>query len=142
MRTKVAMTFRALFALAAAAAVAVGATACSGSNPGSAEAAAAATMFHDDVRSGDVEAACGLLAPGTVEELEEGEPGSCATKLREVDLRTTSTVLESKAYGSDAQVVLDEDTVFLVQSGQNWKITAAGCTSRGERPYDCLIDGS
>jgi len=142
MRMKAALTFRVLGYLAAAGVVLVGATACSETNPGSNEATVAATRFHDHVRSGDPEGACSLLAPGTVEKLEDGEPGSCATKLRGLDLRAASSVLESKAYGSDAQVVMDQDTVFLVQSGHSWKITAAGCTSRGERPYQCLVEGS
>jgi hypothetical protein len=31
--------------------------------------------------------------------------------------------------------------VFLQQSSTGWKVTAAGCTVRGEAPYDCELEG-
>jgi hypothetical protein len=33
------------------------------------------------------------------------------------------------------------DVVFLTVSGADWLVTAAGCTPRPERPYDCQVSG-
>ncbi|NKX55479.1 hypothetical protein [Arthrobacter mobilis] len=127
--------------LAAAGSVLLLAPGCSALNPGSDEAAAMAGRFHQLLASGDSAAACELLAPGTIEELESGDPGSCAGKLSGLGLATASKVLEGRAYGREAQVKLDGDTVFLTRSGDRWVVTAAGCASRGERPYDCEVKG-
>jgi hypothetical protein len=77
-----------------------------------------------------------------VEELEDGAPGSCADELLQLVIPGASEVTESKAYGSNAQVQMDQDTVFLTRSGDTWKVIAAGCTPQGERPYDCEVEGS
>lgn len=115
---------------------------CSSLNPGTAEAADIASQFHADLASGDAQAACTLLAPGTVEKLEDGAAGSCARKLADLGLPGAGEVRSSQAYGSNAQVQLEADTVFLTLSGQHWKITAIGCTPRGEKPYDCEVEGN
>jgi hypothetical protein len=36
---------------------------------------------------------------------------------------------------------MDGDVVFLSVFGDHWLITAAGCTARGDRPYDCTVMG-
>jgi len=113
---------------------------CSSLNPGTSDAADTATQFHSALASGDAQAACSLLAPGTVEKLEDGSDGSCAQKLGQLQLDPASKVQQSHAFGSNAQVQLDADTVFLTLSGDHWKITAAGCTSRGEKPYECEVE--
>ncbi|GLB66618.1 hypothetical protein [Arthrobacter mangrovi] len=115
---------------------------CSSLNPGTAEAADVASRFHADLASGDFQAACTLLAPGTVEKLEDGAAGSCARKLADLGLPGAGGVRSSQAYGSNAQVQLEADTVFLTLSGRHWKITAIGCTPRGEKPYDCEVEGN
>lgn len=127
--------------LAGAAGVLVLAAGCSGLNPGSGEAAATAQQFHRLLDAGKAAAACRLLAPGTTEEVESGNPGSCAAKLSRLGLPPASQVLESQAYGREAQVRLDGDTLFLTRSGDRWVVTAAGCTARNERPYLCEVKG-
>ncbi|MFD1212413.1 hypothetical protein ACFQ36_10230 [Arthrobacter sp. GCM10027362] len=127
--------------LAGAAGVLLLAAGCAGLNPGSDEAAATARQFHRLLDAGDGAAACGLLAPGTMEEIENGSPGTCARKLSGLGLAKASKVLASKAFGREAQVKLDGDTLFLTRSGDRWLVTAAGCTSRGERPYRCQVRG-
>ena len=127
---------------AAALATIVLATAgCSGSNPEADGAAQVAVEFHEMVSSGDPSGGCDLLAPAVVEKLENGSAGTCGEKLSALDLPPATRANETKAFGSSAQVFLDEDTVFLTKTGGHWKITAAGCTSRGERPYGCEVDG-
>jgi len=36
---------------------------------------------------------------------------------------------------------MDGDVVFLAIFDGQWRITAAGCHSRGEQPYDCHVKG-
>lgn len=114
---------------------------CAGLNPGTEAAVQAVQQFQDELSAGNAGQACALLAPNAVEGLEEGEVGSCARKLAALALPEPGPVNDSRAYGSSAQVLLENDTVFLVRSGDAWKISAAGCTQRGERPYDCDVKG-
>ena len=47
-----------------------------------------------------------------------------------------------EVYGKDAVVHLEKDTVFLARFDDGWRVTAAGCTPNGDRPYDCDVRGS
>ena len=62
------------------------------------------------------------------------------TSLADVPLRG-GTVGSVEIWGGDAQVRLGADTLFLTRTDTGWKVTAAGCESRGEAPYDCEVDG-
>lgn len=115
---------------------------CSSLNPGTSQAADTAREFHSLLAAGKGEQACDLLIPTAIEALEEGEPGSCAAKLAELKLGKASSIVDSRAFGRNAQVELDGDTVFLTVSGGVWRVMAAGCTPRGERPYDCEVEGN
>jgi hypothetical protein len=115
---------------------------CAGSNPGTSEAGTAALDFHSALGSGDHARACGLLIPAAVEKLEAGTAGTCPEKLAQLDLPESVSVQDSVAYGSNARVIMDQDTLFLARSGDGWKIAAAGCSARGERPYDCDVEGN
>jgi hypothetical protein len=114
---------------------------CSALNPGTDAAVDTVQRFQDELTTGNAGQACALLAPNTVEGLEEGEAGSCPDKLARLSLPQSGAVTDSRAYGRSAQVLLQDDTVFLTRSGDEWKITAAGCIQRGERPYDCDVEG-
>jgi hypothetical protein len=50
-------------------------------------------------------------------------------------------VSASEVYGQRAQVRLSGDTVFLAVFPDGWRVVAAGCTARGEKPYDCVLQG-
>jgi hypothetical protein len=114
---------------------------CSALNPGTEAAVNTVQRFHDELAAANTGQACALLAPTTIEGLEEKETGSCPDKLAQLSLPPSGAVTESRAYGRSAQVLLQDDTVFLTRSGNKWKITAAGCTPRGQRPYDCKLKG-
>ena len=104
-------------------------------------AAQTAQRFARAVTS-DPATACGLLAPQTRVELE-GEGGSCAGALPQRDLpEDAGSVREVKVYGKDAVAYLERDTVFLARFDDGWRVTAAGCTPNGDRPYDCDVEGS
>lgn len=109
----------------------------SGAAPGE-----AATQFREALAGGDGQAACELLAPATVEELESSEESSCDEALQGLGLDTEGEITGVEIFGRNAQATFAEDVLFLTESDGNWLITAAGCTSRGERPYDCDVKES
>jgi uncharacterized protein YceK len=93
------------------------------------------------VQSEDGAAACAALAPDTLSELEESADKPCATAILEEDLPAPAPVASADVYGQWARVVLSDDTVFLAMFPGGWRVVAAGCTPRTERPYDCLLQG-
>ncbi|GAB2619822.1 hypothetical protein Aab01nite_33990 [Paractinoplanes abujensis] len=91
------------------------------------------------VDAGDGEAACAVLAPGTVRTVAEDEP--CPQAILDKDLPRPGTVVETSVYGQWAQVELDDDTVFLGAFPGGWRVVAAGCTPQASRPYVCTVEG-
>ena len=105
---------------------------------GEPDVAKVATAFEDP--SGDAQARCDLLAPATLATFESDSSASCADALGDVPL-PGGEVGSVEIWGGDAQVRLGSDTLFLTRTDTGWKVTAAGCESRGEAPYDCEVDG-
>ncbi len=102
-------------------------------------ASAAAVRLLDAVAAGDGAAACALLAPDTVETVAEDEP--CAEAILDQDLPQPGAVVGADVYGQWAQVRLDGDTIFLAAFPGGWRVVAAGCTPRADRPYRCSVEG-
>jgi hypothetical protein len=94
------------------------------------------------VAAGDGAAACATLAPETLAELEQSAGTACPDAILDEDLPEPGAVQQSRVYGQWAQVRLTGDTVFLAVFPGGWRVVAAGCTPRGERPYDCALQGS
>jgi len=90
----------------------------------------------------DGPAACALLAPDTVSEVEKSAGQSCAEAILDEDLPAPGTVVGTQVYGQWAQVRLSDDTVFLAVFPGGWRVVAAGCEPRGDRPYDCTLGGA
>ncbi|MCR6688486.1 hypothetical protein [Cellulomonas sp.] len=109
--------------------------------PDAGGAAATAVALAHRVAAGDGAAACRLLAPTTVERLEHDSGLPCAQAVLALDLPTTLPGARGESFGRQAQVRSSADVVFLVRSGDAWLVTAAGCTPRGDRPYDCDLEG-
>ena len=105
-------------------------------------AADVAVRMLTAVDSQDGATACAALAPDTVEEIEQSAEKPCAEAILEEDLPAPGQVLGADVYGQWAQVRMDDDTLFLAAFPGGWRVVAAGCTPRGERPYDCLVKGS
>jgi len=116
-------------------------TSCSSLGPDTTSAAGVAAAFHRAIQAGDGNAACALLAPATVEDLEGASRQSCPQAILTQDLPHAGDAQHSQAFGRAAQVLMDGDAVFLSVFADQWLITAAGCTSRGDRPYDCTLKG-
>lgn len=117
----------------------LGASACSA--PDAAGAAAAAERFHAAVRSPDGAAACGLLAPQTLEKLEDSAGAPCAEAIQGVELPAAVGVADTATYVRNARVALDGDVVFVSVFDGAWKVTAAGCSLQPDDSYDCLVEG-
>ncbi|MET9438374.1 hypothetical protein [Streptomyces sp. NPDC006551] len=101
----------------------------------------AAEKFARVSTADDMAAACTLLAPTVREELADDPGPTCADGLAEADLPFAGAVRATAVYGRQAQVTLDGDTFFLRSSPDGWLVTAAGCTPRTDRPYDCDVKG-
>jgi hypothetical protein len=114
---------------------------CAATSPDAHAAEEAAVGFHRALDAGDDSAACRLLAPHTVSEVEERSSGACKDALREMDFPSTGDVVARGAYGLSAQVILRGDTVFLSLTPSGWLVTAAGCTRVPDQPYDCVVSG-
>jgi hypothetical protein len=106
-----------------------------------AAAGAAAGVFNTELASNDFDSACALLAPSTRERLEHGSTCAQALAGRRPPAGAPSTQLTGQVWGDRALVRTRSDTVFLQLSSTGWKVTAAGCTARGEAPYDCELEG-
>jgi hypothetical protein len=93
--------------------------------------------------TGDTErsAACAVLAPNTASEVEQSAGKPCAQAILDEDLPAPGAVTGTDVYGQWAQVRLSDDTVFLAVFTGGWRVVAAGCRPRQDRPYDCVLQG-
>jgi hypothetical protein len=105
-------------------------------------AADVAARFMSAVGGRDGAAACALLAPDTAEAVSDSGEKPCAEALLDEQLPAAGTVTGTDVYGQWAQVRLTGDTMFLAVFPEGWRVVAAGCTPRPERPYDCVLEGS
>ncbi|MFF2193009.1 hypothetical protein [Streptomyces sp. NPDC058157] len=105
-------------------------------------AAAAGVAFEAAITSQDRARACELLAPQTRQQLEQDERKGCPTALASQELPTTHGIRKVEAYGRQAMVRMDGDTLFLSLFTAGWKVVAAGCTPRSDQPYHCTIKGA
>jgi hypothetical protein len=114
---------------------------CAHSEPRRDAIADTAVRLSTAVHDRDGAAACAVLAPDTVAALEQSANTPCADAVLDEGLPKPGTVEHVAVYGQWAQVVLDDDTVFLAAFPGGWRVVAAGCTPQGERPYDCVLQG-
>jgi len=112
---------------------------CSGQGSAQAGAASSAAREFVQARTSDPQAACGLLAPRTLEEVSQDEP---CTDAVEQDAPAVRGAPRVEVYGKDAIARFDGDTVFLALFDTGWKVTAAGCQPRTkDLPYNCSVSG-
>jgi ketosteroid isomerase-like protein len=114
---------------------------CADSEPRRDAVANTATRLLNAVRDGDGAAACAVLAPGSVTELQRSAGTSCPEAVLAAQLPIPGPVQRVDVYGQWARVVRDGDTEFLAVFPGGWRVVAAGCRSRGERPYECAVQG-
>ncbi|MGI5240804.1 hypothetical protein [Dactylosporangium sp. CA-139066] len=114
--------------------------------PGRRDAAAdVAVRLLQHVRDGDGTAACALLAPGTADAVAKSAGKACADAIGDEHLPGPGAVTGVDIDGQWAKVALSaadgDGTVFLAMFPGGWRVAAAGCRSRGQRPYDCAVQG-
>jgi hypothetical protein len=114
---------------------------CASTSPDADAARDSAIAFYRALDSGDDQAACELLAPKTISELETQADAACPAALSALDLAAGGDAVDANAYGLAAQVVLSNDTVFLTHAPNGWLVTAAGCAPVPDQPYDCKVKG-
>lgn len=114
---------------------------CATTSPDAHAAEEVAVGFHRAHDAGNDSAACRLLAPRTVSEVEERSSRGCEDALGAMNLASAGSVVAGGAYGLSAQVILRGDTVFLSLTPSGWLVTAAGCTRVPDQPYDCEVRG-
>ena len=113
-----------------------------GTVPRRADAAtAAATRMLTAVQRRDGTTACAALAPGTAAALTGPAGEGCAEVILQEDLPDPGPAVETEVYGQRALVRFTGDTVFLGVFPDGWRVVAAGCTARGDAPYDCVVQG-
>jgi hypothetical protein len=104
-------------------------------------ASSVAERFYAAVAAGNGAAACALLAPPTIAEVEQSGQAPCRQAIMDEDIPSAGQVVDQQRFGDQAQVRLRGDTAFLAQFADGWKVVAAACTWRGELPYDCKVKG-
>jgi hypothetical protein len=122
-------------------AVAVALGCAAGCTPAGEQAARqAAEQFQSALRSQDTAAACRLLSDEARGSLESASVRPCPEALVALQL-PAGPLGEDEVWGRNAQVVLDSGVLFLAEFRAGWRVTAAGCTSRPDQPYDCKVEG-
>ncbi|WP_228973607.1 hypothetical protein [Streptomyces sp. DH12] len=103
------------------------------------------TRFQQALGAGRHEQLCAALAPATREELEHTAESRCeraiGRAIAEREVPAAGAVQGVDVYGDQARVVLERDTLFLARFPAGWKVTAAGCVPRPERPHRCAVKG-
>ncbi|MGI3197727.1 hypothetical protein ACRJ4W_01735 [Streptomyces sp. GLT-R25] len=98
-------------------------------------------VFERALGEGAYDRVCAVLAPATVEEVEQSEGSPCATAMGEASLPPGGPLRRTDVYGNQARAVLSSDTLFLSHFTSGWKVVAAGCEPRPQEPYQCRIKG-
>ena len=135
---------RARWAPAAAVAVLLaGLAGCSSGGRGSPTGPVhAVETFEAALKRGDAATACALLAPPTRKELEQSESERCAKALPQQDIPAAGSTGDVEVFGDEAIARVTGDVLFLTNVGGTWMVSAAGCTSQPDQPYDCEVKGS
>jgi hypothetical protein len=100
----------------------------------------AARSFVGDLAGGNGAAACRMLTDDARSSVTGATDESCADAVTGVKDRGQD-ITGVQVWGDAAQVHIGRDTLFLRLVSGQWRVNAAGCTARGDRPYDCKIGG-
>jgi hypothetical protein len=111
--------------------------ACS-SGPQRGQVSGAAAEFVAALTSGDGSSACDMLTSDARQSVTGATEVPCARAVLTVDERGDA-VTSVQVWGDAAQVHVGADVVFLRRISGRWLVSAAGCTPRPHRPYDCTV---
>ncbi|MFN2615724.1 MAG: hypothetical protein ABR581_01225 [Thermoleophilaceae bacterium] len=95
--------------------------------------------FYAGLQRHDGAAACRELSDDARSSLESQEKKPCDQAVLSLGL-SSSPIGPVQVYVTDARANLTGgEAVFLDQTPQGWKISAAGCKPKHEKPYDCEL---
>lgn len=101
----------------------------------------AADAFYGAVAAQDGGSACNHLTRVTRSELEQASGKPCDQAVLEEKIPSVRKSGEVHAFGTMAQVMYADDTVFLTRFGDRWLVTAVGCSLAASGVYDCRVKG-
>ena len=107
---------------------------------GEAAARIAGDRFQAALRDDDWTGACQLFSEEARGNLESASGQPCPAALADLHL-PTGPASSIEVWGDNAQVRLEAGVLFLAKFRLGWKVTAAGCEPRPDRPYDCAVEG-
>jgi len=125
--------------IAALAVLALALTGC-GTDSSERDARGSVERFFAAFEQHDGAAACDELSQETVSEVEQSEKKPCARAILSEDV-SPAPVTGVEVYMQSAQAKLrGGETVFLEQTPQGWKVSAAGCKPQPGKPYQCELE--
>ena len=113
-------------------------TACAA--PGTDGVTRAADDWLAAARAKDATTLCRLLTPAAAESAVTGDQ-TCPQAVGDLRLPGAGPVGEVEVWSDRAQVRAGTDTLFLTRIDGDWRVSAAGCSARPGRPYDCEVSG-
>ena len=111
-----------------------------GAPAGEGEVTGTAREWLTAAQAKDTARMCALLTPAAAESVATGDE-TCEQAVGDLDLPGGGTVDAVQLWSDEAQVRSREDTLFLTRLADGWHVNAAGCRTRGDRPYDCDVAG-
>jgi hypothetical protein len=108
--------------------------------PGTGAVTRAADDWLAAVRAKDATALCRLLTPAAAESAVTGDQ-TCPQAVGDLRLPADGPVGTVQVWSDRAEVRAGTETLFLTKVGGGWRVSAAGCTARPSRPYDCEVSG-
>jgi len=113
-------------------------TACAA--PGTDGVTRAADDWLAAARAKDATTLCRLLTPAAAESAVTGDQ-TCPQAVGDLRLPGAGPVGQVEVWSDRAQVRAGADTLFLTKIDGDWRVSAAGCSARSGRPYDCEVSG-
>lgn len=115
-------------------------TAACGVAPGTDGVTRAADDWLAAARAKDATTLCRLLTPAAAESAVTGDQ-TCPQAVGDLRLPGAGPVGQVEVWSDRAQVRAGADTLFLTRIDGDWRVSAAGCSARPDRPYDCEVSG-
>jgi hypothetical protein len=95
--------------------------------------------FYAAVQDHRGERACALLGADTRKALEQQESQPCAKAIGQLQLKGGTPGAVQVVSTEASMQLVGGDTVFLGDSPQGWRISAAGCRLQDDNPADCEL---
>ena len=97
--------------------------------------------FGSDLEVGDGQGACAQLTVPARDALAEDEGKPCRAAILTLGLDDGGRVKRVAVYLTSGFAETSQQTLFLDQTKNGWRINAAGCAPKGPgKPYDCALE--